>query len=222
MGFLSRRRNKIIEKEIRNAYLLKGKLHDTNIYWQAFERFAQEHGGRTDKHADGGQDTAFEMTIESGLPKDFLKLLASGSSNRGTKVKVMAVRDRLNRTASIKVEKLEDFKKSADRLSEKFSTKPSFKETMEAFTKPVFTKPEDLKSLLGGIIELGESETTVQVPFKIYYDFLLKYGKVLYFEEGIDNFASVAEGLIKIQNKMRRIKFTEYTNSETKINILKN
>ena len=63
MGFLSKRRNKIIKEEIEKAYLLKGKLHDTNIYWQAFERFAQEYGGMKDRYADGGQDTAFEMKI---------------------------------------------------------------------------------------------------------------------------------------------------------------
>ena len=120
MGFFSNRRNKIIEKEIENAFLLNGELHDTNIYWEAFERFAQEHGGRTDKHADGGQDTDFEMTIFvdddafSGIPKEFLDLLykepgTTDEPPKGTKVMVSAVRDRLDGTASIQVENLKDY-----------------------------------------------------------------------------------------------------------------
>ena len=131
MGFFSKRRNKIIEKEIRNAYLLKGKLHDTNIYWQAFERFAQEYGGMTDRYADGGQDTAFEMTIHDddifdGVPKEFFDLLykepgTTDEPPKGTKVKVMAVRDRLDGTASIQVENLEDYKQRV--LSEKIRRK---------------------------------------------------------------------------------------------------
>ena len=71
MWFLSNRRNKIIKEEIEKASRLGGEWHDTNIYWEAFERFEHEHGGRTDKYADGGQDTSFEMTIESGIPQDF-------------------------------------------------------------------------------------------------------------------------------------------------------
>ena len=107
MGFFSNRRNKIIEKEIENAFLLNGELHDTNIYWQAFERFAQDHGGTTDKHADGGQDTGFEMITN------------------GIEVKVMAIRDRFNGTADIKVQTLADFKKEADKFLEGYGLRPS-------------------------------------------------------------------------------------------------
>ena len=52
MGFFSNRRNKIIEKEIENSFLLDGVLLVTNIHWEAFERFAQEHGGKTEKYSD--------------------------------------------------------------------------------------------------------------------------------------------------------------------------
>ena len=69
MGFFSNRRNKIIEKEIENALLFGEGYHETKIYWQAFERFAQEHGGTTDRHADGGEDTAFEMLVKKILKK---------------------------------------------------------------------------------------------------------------------------------------------------------
>ena len=105
MGFFSNRRNKIIEKEIENALLFGEGYHETKIYWQAFERFAQEHGGTTDKHADGGQDTGFEMITN------------------GIEVKVMAIRDRFNGTADIKVQTLADFKKEADKFAADFAIK---------------------------------------------------------------------------------------------------
>ena len=99
MGFFSRRRNRIIEEEIVNALLYAEGYHDTSIYWGAFEKFAQEHGGKTDRYEDGGQDTGFEMVTN------------------GIEVKVMAVRDRYDDTASIKVQTLADFEKEVDKFA---------------------------------------------------------------------------------------------------------
>jgi antitoxin component YwqK of YwqJK toxin-antitoxin module len=101
MGFFSNRRNKIIEEEITNALLYEEGYYDTSIYWQAFEKFAQEHGGTTDKYEDGGQDTGFEMIVN------------------GIEVKVMAIRDRYDGTASIKVQLLADFKTEVDEFLKK-------------------------------------------------------------------------------------------------------
>jgi len=102
MGFFSRSKNanilqseSSIEKKIKSAYLLGGNLHGTNINWEDFERFAQDHGGRTDKHEDGGQDTAFSITID------------------GTELKVIAIRDRLDGTTRFTSESYEVFKKRA-------------------------------------------------------------------------------------------------------------
>jgi antitoxin component YwqK of YwqJK toxin-antitoxin module len=105
MGFFSNRRNRIIEEEITNALLYAEGYYDTSIYWQAFEKFAQEHGGVTDKYADGGQDTGFEMITN------------------GIEVKVMAIRDRYDGTASIKVQTLTDFEKEADEFAADFAIK---------------------------------------------------------------------------------------------------
>ena len=169
MGFFSNRRNKIINEQIENILYTSTEYEDTNIHWEAFARFAEDHGGRIDKYADGGQDTSFEMI----LPMLY-------------KVKVMAVRDRLDGTTSIKVEEL-------------------FK----------------VESYLKGVVRLGDRETTVNQPLKTFNDYLLKHGTDVNFEE------STSEGLLNIDNKMLRIKFTKYSTfnktnySETKITILK-
>jgi hypothetical protein len=102
MGFFSRRRNAKVEEEIKNALLLDGELHSTNIYWEAFEKFAHEHGGRTDKYPDGGQDTSFEMVI------------------KGIEVHVNAVRDRRGGTTLLTVTTIEEYNNSVKKWSEEF------------------------------------------------------------------------------------------------------
>jgi antitoxin component YwqK of YwqJK toxin-antitoxin module len=100
MGFFSRRRNKIIEKEIEKAFSFGSDLHDTNIYWEAFEKFAQEHGGITDKHFDGGQDIAFTYSIYD----------------------VIAVRDRMNGTACLKVSLCKELVEPFPKFLEPYTT----------------------------------------------------------------------------------------------------
>jgi hypothetical protein len=100
MGFFSRGRNAKVEEEIKNALLLDGELHSTNIYWEAFEKFANEHGGKTDKHPDGGQDTAFEMVISN------------------IEVHVTAVRDRLGGTTILTVETIEEWNHKLNKFRE--------------------------------------------------------------------------------------------------------
>ena len=127
MGFLSNRRNKIIKEEIEKAYLLGREWHDTNIHWEAFVRFAQEHGGRTDKYADGGLDTAFNISLNIGLfdgvDEAFLALLYEEEKKAEARFrqkqqdgsikekpwhdifKVIGVRNRIDGTTSIQVRK---------------------------------------------------------------------------------------------------------------------
>ena len=128
MGFFRNRRNRIIEEKINEAYKASSEFIDTNIHWEAFERFAQEHGGRTDKYADGGLDTAFNISLNtSGFSEDFLALLyqekdetawpglvisseQQDSINRQEKtgfekLRVSGVRNRLDGTTSIQVRK---------------------------------------------------------------------------------------------------------------------
>ena len=123
MGFFRNRRNKIIKEEIEKAYLLNGKLHDTNIHWEAFVRFAQEHGGRIDKYADGGQDTAFNISLNllnEGLDENFLAEYGKATKEAESRyrpdhqdaikkerpwhhiLRVSGVRNRLDGTTSIK------------------------------------------------------------------------------------------------------------------------
>jgi len=135
MGFFSNRRNRIIEEEITNALLYEEGYYDTSIYWQAFEKFAQEHGGTTDKYADGGQDTGFKMITN------------------GIEVKVMAVRDRYDGTASIKVQTLADFEKEVDEFSEKFRTAPQIS------SKEVEEEELEITELEKKLIELEELVT---------------------------------------------------------------
>ena len=80
MGFFSKRRNKIIKEKIEHIFRTSNDYEDTNIHWEAFVRFAQEHGGRIDKYADGGQDTGFEMTVfdDNQISEEFLELLYCG------------------------------------------------------------------------------------------------------------------------------------------------
>ena len=103
MGFFSRRRNRIIEEEITNALLYSEGFHDTKIHWEAFERFAQEHGGKTDHKADGGHDTEFEMVTN------------------GIEVKVMAFRYPTDGSTSIRVRTLAEVEKEADKFAADFN-----------------------------------------------------------------------------------------------------
>ena len=105
MGFFSRRRNRIIEEEIVNALLYSEGYHDTSIYWEAFEKFAQEHGGKTGHKADGGHDTEFEMVTN------------------GIEVKVMAFMYPMNGKTSIKVRTLAEVKEEADKFAADFAIK---------------------------------------------------------------------------------------------------
>ena len=127
MGFFSNRRNRIIEEKIKEAYKASSESIDTNIHWEAFERFAQEHGGRTDKYADGGLDTAFNISLNIGLfdgvDEAFLALLYEeekkaearfGQKQQDGSIKekpwhdifrVIGVRNRIDGTTSIQVRK---------------------------------------------------------------------------------------------------------------------
>lgn len=98
MGFFSRRRNTKVEEEIKNALLLDGKLHNTNIVWGSFEKFANEHDAVTDKHSDGGQSTSFEMIIN------------------GIEVHVNAVKHKLDWVAVITVETTEKWNNKLNKL----------------------------------------------------------------------------------------------------------
>jgi len=66
MGFFSNRRNRILMEAIDNAFLFnEGENVETRIHWEAAERFAQDKGAKTDRHADGGQATSFEMMVHN-------------------------------------------------------------------------------------------------------------------------------------------------------------
>ena len=131
MGFFSNRRNRIIEEKIKEIYQSSDDFIDTNIHWEAFEKFAHDHGGKTDRYSDGGLDIVFNMNINwsvNKINKDFLALLyktptseepllpglkmlkqleddSLDSNNRKVKplYSVSGVRNRLDGTTSIQV-----------------------------------------------------------------------------------------------------------------------
>jgi|GEM_PF-1619194 hypothetical protein len=91
MGFFSKRRYKLLKEAIENAFLLnEGEIVSTSIYWEAAERFAQDHGAKTDRYADGGQATSFKMMIHF------------------QEVSITFTRDRVNGTVNISAENSED------------------------------------------------------------------------------------------------------------------
>jgi len=100
MGFFANRRNKIISKAIEDAFLFnEGESVETNIHWNTAEKYAQEHGGTTDKYSDGGQTNFFKTIINN------------------QKVSITLVRHRLNGTTVIHAENSE---KQLNRFREKF------------------------------------------------------------------------------------------------------
>ena len=123
MGFFRNRRNKLIEEQIKEALKDSSEFMDTNIHWEAFVRFAQEHGGRIDKYADGGQDTAFNISLNllnEGLDENFLVEYGKATKKAESRyrpdhqdaikkerpwhqiLRVSGVRNRLDGTTSIK------------------------------------------------------------------------------------------------------------------------
>ena len=123
MGFLRNRRNRIIEEKIKEAFKTPSELIDTNIHWEAFQKFAEEHDGKTDKHSDGGLDTAFNISLNTGglfegVDESFLATIYeaqekddSGLVSKKEKpwheiFRVIGVRNRLDATTSIKVRRI--------------------------------------------------------------------------------------------------------------------
>ena len=80
MGFFSNRRNRIIKEKIKEA-IMSSDYIETNIHWEAFEKFAKEYGGKTDRYSDGGEDTACNISTNEiygpmgGINEDFIRLL---------------------------------------------------------------------------------------------------------------------------------------------------
>jgi len=133
MGFLRNRRNRIIEEKIKEAFKTPSELIDTNIHWEAFQKFAEEHDGKTDKHSDGGLDTAFNISLNTGglfegVDESFLATIyeAQEKDDSGLRphfrtkpqdvikkekpwhdiFRVIGVRNRLDATTSIKVRRI--------------------------------------------------------------------------------------------------------------------
>ncbi len=90
MGFFSKLIDKAIKKAVENAFLIHGGYLETRIYWEAAERFAQDHGAKTDRYADGGQATSFKMMIHF------------------QEVSITFTRDRINGTVNISAENSEE------------------------------------------------------------------------------------------------------------------
>ncbi|MDC3268047.1 hypothetical protein OAU35_00545 [bacterium] len=139
MGFFSNRRNRIIREKIREAYR-SSDFVETNVHWEAFERFANEHGGKTDRYSDGGQDTAFnlkgkEIYSTSNNNDDFLLKIYTESKSEDV-YKVFGVRNRMDGTTLIKVQSMDEFKKESSEFLDKISGKspviPKAEEEAEA------------------------------------------------------------------------------------------
>ena len=86
MGFFSKRRDKLLKEAVENAFLLnEGEIVGTSIYWEAAERFAQDHGAKTDLYAFR-QATSLKMMIHF------------------QEVSITFTRDRINGTVNISAE----------------------------------------------------------------------------------------------------------------------
>jgi hypothetical protein len=85
MGFFSKLIDKAIKKAVENAFLIHGGYLETRIYWEAAERFAQDHGAKTDLYAFR-QATSFKMMIHF------------------QEVSITFTRDRINGTVNISAE----------------------------------------------------------------------------------------------------------------------
>ena len=85
MGFFSKLIDKAIKKAVENAFLIHGGYLETRIYCEAAERFAQDHGAKTDLYAFR-QATSFKMMIHF------------------QEVSITFTRDRINGTVNISAE----------------------------------------------------------------------------------------------------------------------
>ena len=166
MGFFSNRRNRIIREKIKEAYMDSDYI-ETNVHWEAFERFANEHGGKTDRYSDGGQDTAFNIKTKevwgnsenSALNSDdFLRLLyksqkemlkAKSKSKDGpdTFFKVFGVRNRMDGTTLIKVQSMDEFKKESSEFVDKISGKSPVISTAEEDAEAIRLAEENIAAL---------------------------------------------------------------------------
>ena len=162
MGFFSNRRNRIIIEKIKEANMSSDYV-ETNVHWEAFEKFAKEHGGKTDRYSDGGQDTAFNINTNEiyppmgGINDDFLRLLyksekemleAKSQDRPETFFKVFGVRNRMDGATLIKVQHLDDFKKESAEFSKKIGVKSSISTTEEEDAEAISsTEEEDAETI---------------------------------------------------------------------------
>jgi len=179
MGFFSNRRNRIIEEEITNALLYSEGFHDTSIYWEAFEKFAKENGGKTDLKADGGHDTEFEMVTN------------------GIEVKVMAFRYPTDGSTSIRVRTLAEIEKETEKFASDFALKarggiPEDEEIEDEFEDEDEDEDEEIED--GEHIDYYDDG---QIWMKSYFKNGLEVGKHTdYYEDGqVDSETNYKGGL---------------------------
>ena len=121
---------------------------ETNVHWEAFERFANEHGGKTDRYSDGGQDTAFnikgkEIYSTSHNNDDFLLKIYKESKSEDV-YKVFGVRNRMDGTTLIKVQSMDEFKKESSEFLDKISGKSPITSSAEEDAKAIREANENL------------------------------------------------------------------------------
>ena len=106
MGFFANRSNKIIEKEIENASFSPEKLHETSINWETFKKYSQIHDGKMGEGAIGTENISFEMFT------------------KGIEVKVYAMKNKADVTATLIVKNLVDFENESDYFIEVLGINP--------------------------------------------------------------------------------------------------